>query len=86
MKFPKRKKRGPFSAHSIATTPAVLLPAAAAVALRRELENVTSPEGLTRPKLRRKPKSRNLRADHVFDAELTGKNSNVCLVYSADEL
>ncbi|KAL5389796.1 hypothetical protein DPSP01_002286 [Paraphaeosphaeria sporulosa] len=69
MKFPKRKKRGPISAHTAATTPIGRSPALSAV--RHIVEQITPPEDSTQPKLRRKRGNRNLHADLIFDAELT---------------
>ncbi|KAL5472599.1 hypothetical protein PMIN07_000607 [Paraphaeosphaeria minitans] len=71
MKIPKRKKRGPICAHAAATTPLAFSPALSAV--RHIAEQITPLEDPTQPKLRRKRGIRNLRAEHVFDAELTGK-------------
>jgi hypothetical protein len=66
MKFPKRKKRGPISAH----TPIGLSPALSAV--RSIVEHMTPVETNAQPKLKRKRKSVNLHLENVLDAELTG--------------
>ncbi|KAJ4344787.1 uncharacterized protein N0V89_012531 [Didymosphaeria variabile] len=69
MKFPKRKKRGPISAHTAATTPIGLSPALSTV--RSIVEHMTPVSDTTKPKLRRKRKIENLHLESVIDAELT---------------